>query len=185
MLCLVTLAVALRRGSPWLLRVAAASFSLASFLGVLRFSGLYPDPLFHQAFSALSGTAGFPAMALACLRPQWKVSQDGRRALALVALLGLIGIIIVLVFTLRVYLVAVTLGALLAALAGACRQRRWLELVSVLVMIGGALVFAAKQPLVPGLEPADILHLALALGWLGISQRFIANRQAVNDLSPS
>ena len=108
-------------------------------------------------------------MALACLRPQWKVSQDGRRALALVALLGLIGIIIVLVFTLRVYLVAVTLGALLAALAGACRQWRWLELVSVL----------------PGLEPADILHLALALGWLGISQRFIANRQAVNDLSPS
>jgi len=103
----------------------------------------------------------------------------------LVALLGLIGIIIVLVFTLRVYLVAVTLGALLAALAGACRQWRWLELVSVLVMIGGALVFAAKQPLVPGLEPADILHLALALGWLGISQRFIANRQAVNDLSPS
>ena len=124
-------------------------------------------------------------MALACLGPQWKVSEDGRRALALVALLGLIGIIMVLVFNLRAYLVAVTLGALLAVLTGVFRQRRWLELVSVLVMIGGALVFAAKQPLVPGVEPADILHLALALGWLGISQRFIANRQVVNDLRPS
>ena len=44
-------------------------YLLAAVLGVLRFSGLYPIPQWHQFVSMLGACAAFPLLAVAVLWP--------------------------------------------------------------------------------------------------------------------
>lgn len=67
--------------------------------------------------------------------------------------------------------------ALLSAIAVgyACwRQKLRIGALSAATMIFGLLCFAAKVSPFNTLQPADILHLALAAGWLGLNGRVIS-----------
>ncbi len=170
-LCIVTLHLAGRRqGSP-LLRISAALFSAAALLGVLRFSGIWPAQSVHTFVSMLAGVSAFPALAMAVSRASspWVLSS-GRATMAVVGL-GAIGAAIVTLSGSRHYVDFCAVSSVLAMGVAAYRQRDGICGVSALLMLAGLLCFATKTVIVPGLEPADHLHLALAAGWLGIGYR--------------
>ena len=59
-LALISLWLLTRSSLPLGLRIAAGTLGLAAVLGVLRFSGLYPIPQWHQFVSMLGACAAFP-----------------------------------------------------------------------------------------------------------------------------
>ena len=64
LLALVCVWVLTRASLPLALRMAAAILGAAAVLGVLRFSGLYPLPPWHQFASLMGASVAFPLLAV-------------------------------------------------------------------------------------------------------------------------
>ena len=76
LLALVCLWLLSRDGVPLGVRIATATLGIAAVLGVLRFSGLYPIPQWHQFVSMLGACAAFPLLAVSVLWPNAAVARQ-------------------------------------------------------------------------------------------------------------
>lgn len=162
--------MATRSAQPPLLRLSALIFSAAAFLGVLRFSGVYAEETAHKFISMLSAVGAFPALALTVLKPSApNVKRWDLAAATLIALCS-VGIVLVVVLELRAYLQFCALTATLIVAMSSLRLHQWTKAVAALVMLLGLLAFATKISAVSFLEPADLLHLALAAGWIALAR---------------
>jgi len=84
--------------------------------------------------------------------------------------LAAIGVLIVTATGSRIYLDACALLSVLG-IAYVYGSKRFIPgVLSAVLMLFGLVCFATKISLVPALQPADILHLTLALGWLGVNR---------------
>ena len=75
-LALVSLWLASRAQAPVALRLACALFAAAALLGVLRFSGIYPLPTWHQFAYMLGAMAAFPLLDVAIVWPDALVTSS-------------------------------------------------------------------------------------------------------------
>jgi hypothetical protein len=155
-----------------LFRLASALFSVAALFGALKFSGIYADEQPHRFVSMIAGVAGFPAMAISLGLSDESTLQRGR--FSILALLGLamIGALVVMGTGARMYLDAAALLCTLAVGYASWRQRHRVGMGSAALILFGLICFAAKIPSSTILQPADVLHLALAVGWLGLSSGY-------------
>jgi hypothetical protein len=161
-----------------LFRVGAALFSVAALMGALKFSGLYADEQPHRLLAMIAGVAGFPAMVISIALPEWKLIDRWGTSLLLVSIIAIAGVWIVTTTGARLYLDAVALLSPLAVGYACWRQRAPLGVVSAVVILLGLICFALKIPSETTVQPADVLHLALAAGWLGLHQQQAANPRA-------
>ncbi|MBM4217359.1 MAG: hypothetical protein FJ178_05845 [Gammaproteobacteria bacterium] len=168
----MTLVIASRSASPPLMRLSACLVSAAAWLGVLRFSGFYADSAPHMFVSMVAGVSAFPALAAALAIPKARIVTEGHLALVVVILAAVIGAAIIIASGSRLFLNLTSLSAILLIAFVSFRARNTISGVSALVMLAGSLCFATKFSPAPMLQPADILHLALAAGWLGIAARY-------------
>jgi hypothetical protein len=172
-LFVVTAYVALNSTQSPLFRVAAGLFSAAALLGVLRFSGVYAEEAPHRLISMIAGVAAFPAMAISVWFTQWRVIREWRASVFMISVLAILGALIVMSTGSRLYLDACAVLSV-SGIAYACWSQSFrLGVISAVIMLVGLLCFAAKISPVTALQPADILHLALAAGWLGLSRRLV------------
>jgi len=167
----VTLVIASRSALPPLMRLSAGLFAAAASLGVLRFSGLYADTAPHMFVSMVTGVAAFPAFAAAVAIPNAHIVTRARLALFVLILAAVIGAVVITASGSRFYLNFASLSAILLIALVSFRARDTLSGVSALVMLAGSLCFATKFSPISMLQPADILHLALAAGWWGVTAR--------------
>lgn len=165
-----TLYIALFSARNCLLRVSAALFSIAALLGALRFSGLYPEAAPHMFVSMIAGVAAFPAMAISVIFPRWRSTERLGDSLMIVGALAVLGALFVVVSGSRGYLNACALLAVVGIGFVSLRHRQWLSAMSATLILLGLLCFALKLSPIVALQPADILHLTLAAGWLGLNQ---------------
>ena len=95
---------------------------------------------------------------------QWESSS------LIVAVCAVVGILLVTGTGSRVYLNAASVLSIVCVIVACWRQRYQLGVVSAAIMLVGLILFATKQPAgFTAVQPADLLHLALAAGWLGLS----------------
>ena len=166
----VTLYVTLHSARGPLFRCAAALFSLAAMLGVLRFSGFYADENPHMIVSMIAGVAAFPALTVSVMVPDSPIARKWRVSSVFLLLLATVGVSIVIYSGSRLYLNACALLAIAGIAYVSLRARRWVDVVSAVTMLVGLLCFAVKLSPITPLQPADVLHLALAVGWLGLDR---------------
>lgn len=154
---------------PPLMRMSAAMFSAAALLGMLRFSGIYIEARPHMLMSMIAGVAAFPGLATAIVSPM--ASAVTRWRLALVSLAGaaVLGGAITILSGSRIYLNVCALGSILLIAVIAYRRRNAIQGIAALLMLGGSLSFTLNSSPVPVLQPADVLHLALAVGFSCLS----------------
>jgi hypothetical protein len=169
-LCATTFYVVLRSTHSPLFRGAAALFSIAAFLGVLRFSGLYVNEAPHMFVSMIAGVAAFPALATSVMFPQSPITRQWRGSWLLLLIIAAVGALIVMNSGSRLYLNGCALLAVAGITYVSLRQRRWIRVSSATIMLIGLLCFALKFSPTTALQPADVLHLALAAGWLGLDR---------------
>lgn len=170
-LCIVTVLIALKADRPLLFRIAAAMFSAAALLGTLRFSGLYVDPSPHMLVSMVAGVAAFPAVAAATIWPKSPVAERWMPAVSLLVVLAIVGASITLSSGSRVYVNLCALVSVSSIGFFATKRREWLYLVSATILLFGLASFATGTAFFSFLQPADILHVALTVGLLGLSIR--------------
>ncbi|MBM4199196.1 MAG: hypothetical protein FJ198_05825 [Gammaproteobacteria bacterium] len=168
----MTLFIASRMALPPLVRLSAGLVSAAAGLGVLRFSGLYADTAPHMFVSMLAGVSAFPALAAAVVKPGARVVAEGRLALVVVIFAAVTGATIITASGSRLYLNLTSLSAILLIAFASFRTRDTISGLSALVMLAGSLCFAMQFSPTLILQPADVLHLALAAGWWGIAARY-------------
>ncbi len=168
----MTLVLASQSALPPLMRLSAALVSAAAWLGVLRFSGLYADTAPHMFVSMVAGVAAFPALAAAIATPKARIVTEWRLALVVVIFAAVIGAAIITASGSRLYLNLTSLSAILLIAFVSFRARNTISGVSALVMLAGSLCFATTFSPTPMLQPADVLHLALAAGWWGVAARY-------------
>ena len=168
----MTLVIASRSALPPLMRLSACLVSAAAWLGVLRFSGFYADPAPHMFVSMVAGVSAFPARAAAVVIPKACIVTEQRLALVVVILAAVTGAAIIIASGSRLYLNLTSLSAILLIAFVSFRARNTISGVSALVMLVGSLCFATKFSPTPMLQPADVLHLAMAAGWWGIAARY-------------
>jgi len=161
-----TLYVALFSTKAPVFRAAAALFSLAALLGVLRFSGLYPEEALHKFASMIVGVAAFPSMAISLMYPRWRVIGKWSSSLVMLLTLAIIGTLDVTTSESRIYLDVCALLSVAGVAYASLRTRCWRRVLSAAIKLVGLMCFALKIPLGALLQPADVLHLALAAGWL-------------------
>jgi len=163
-LCGAAVAIAANRAITPLFRLAATSFALASAFGVLRFSGVYPELFPHTTFSMLTAVMGFPALALAIALPASALNRSWRSAAAVAIGLALAGTVLVETFGFRIYRDGCAVLGTLVVLAVMLRGRALPGMIGSMTMLTGLACFALKIPATPLIQPADVLHLALAAG---------------------
>ena len=168
MLCAATCYVALRSTHGPLFRSAAALFSIAAFLGVLRFSEIHSAEAPHTFVSMIAGVAAFPALVTSVMFPDSSIARQWRVSWLFLLLVAAAGVLIVMTSGSRLYLNACALLAVAGVIYVSLRDRRWTRVSSAAIMLIGLLCFALKFSPTTALQPADILHLALAAGWLGL-----------------
>lgn len=144
-------------------------FAVAAFIGALKFFGGDVNDQVHKLFSLLAGVAGFPAMAISIAWWVKKTTRGWSSSVLILAVFTLIGVSIVIITGSRVYLNMIALLSTLAVGLFCWRQHHYRGVVSATVMLLGLVCFATKLPALSLLQPADFLHLALAVGWLGLS----------------
>jgi len=167
-LALVCLWLLTRASLPLGLRIAAGTLGVAAVLGVLRFSGLYPIPQWHQFVSMLGACAAFPLLAVAVLWPNAAVARQLKFAAIFFIILAVIGVLAVGVAQKRVVVDALTVISVVAMLFSLARGGRWPTALTTALMLAGLLLFAAKAAVVPALVPGDLLHIGMAIGLLGL-----------------
>ena len=167
-LALVCLWLLSRASLPLGLRIAAGTLGFAAVLGVLRFSGLYPIPQWHQFVSMLGACAAFPLLAVAVLWPDAGVTRQLKFASIFFIVMAAFGVLAVVVAQKRVVVDALTVISVVAILISLVRGGRWGTALTTALMLAGLLLFAAKANLVPALVPGDLLHIGMAIGLLGL-----------------
>ncbi len=167
-LCLVSLWLASRAQAPVALRLASALFATAAVLGVLRFSGVYPLPTWHQFASMLGAMAAFPLLAVALVWPDALVTRSTRFAWIFMCVMAVLGVLIVGAGQKRVVADGLAVLSVIAIVVTLARAGLWRGALAGALMLAGLVLFAAKVA-VPGvLVPGDLLHIGMALGLLGL-----------------
>jgi len=167
-LALVCVWLLTRAKLPLGVRIAAGTLGIAAVLGVLRFSGLYPIPQWHQFVSMLGACAAFPLLAVAVLWPDAAVARQLKFAAIFFIILAVIGVLTVGVAQKRVVVDALTVISVVAMVISLARNGRWPTAITTTLMLAGLLLFAAKATVVPALVPGDLLHIGMAIGLLGL-----------------
>jgi hypothetical protein len=167
-LALVSLWLASRTQAPVALRLACALFATAAVLGVLRFSGLYPIPSWHQFASMLGAVAAFPLLAVAIVWPDALVTRSTRFAWIFMCVMAVLGVIVVSAGQKRVVADALALVSAVAILITLLRHRQWRGALASALMLLGLALFARKVGVGDVLVPGDLLHIGMALGLLGL-----------------
>jgi len=168
LLALVCLWLLSRVSLPLGVRIAAGTLGIAAVLGVLRFSGLYPIPQWHQFVSMLGACAAFPLLAVAVLWPDAAVARQLKFASIFFIILAALGVLAVGVAQKRVVVDALTVISVVAMLFSLARGGRWPTALTTALMLAGLLLFAVKAAVVPTLVPGDLLHIGMAIGLLGL-----------------
>jgi len=137
-------------------------------LGVLRFSGLYPIPQWHQFVSMLGACAAFPLLAVAVLWPDAAVARQLKFASIFFIGMAVFGVLAVGVAQKRVVVDALTVLSVVTMVISLARGRRWPTALTTVMMLTGLLLFAAKANVMPALVPGDLLHIGMAVGLLGL-----------------
>ena len=167
-LAMVCLWLLTRASLPLGVHIAAGTLGIAAVLGVLRFSGLYPIPQWHQFVSMLGACAAFPLLAVAVLWPDAAVARQLKFAAIFFIILAVIGVLAVGVAQKRVVVDALTVISVVAMMISLARGGRWATAISTALMLAGLLLFAAKAAIVPALVPGDLLHIGMAIGLFGL-----------------
>jgi hypothetical protein len=167
-LALICLWLLTRASLPIGLRIAAGTLGLAAVLGVLRFSGLYPIPQWHQFVSMLGACAAFPLLAVAVLWPDAAATRQLKFASIFFIGMAVLGVLAVGVAQKRVLVDALTVISVVAMLISLARGGRWSTTLTTALMLAGLLLFASKATVVPGLVPGDLLHIGMAIGLFGL-----------------
>jgi hypothetical protein len=167
-LALICLWLLTRASLPIGVRIAAGTLGLAAVLGVLRFSGLYPIPQWHQFVSMLGACAAFPLLALAVLWPDAAATRQLKFASIFFIGMAVLGVLAVGVAQKRVLVDALTVISVVAMLISLARGGRWSTTLTTALMLAGLLLFASKATVVPGLVPGDLLHIGMAIGLFGL-----------------
>ena len=168
LLALVCLWLLTRASLPLGVRIAAGTLGAAAVLGVLRFSGLYPIPQWHQFVSMLGACAAFPLLAVAVLWPDAAVARQLKFAAIFFIGMAVLGMLAVGVAQKRVVVDALTVISVVAMVISLARGGRWPTALTTALMLAGLLLFAAKATVVPALVPGDLLHIGVAIGLLGL-----------------
>jgi hypothetical protein len=168
LLALVCLWLLSRDGVPLGVRIATATLGIAAVLGVLRFSGLYPIPQWHQFVSMLGACAAFPLLAVSVLWPNAAVARQLKFAAIFFIGMAALGLLAVGVAQKRVVVDVLTVISVVAMLFSLARGGRWPTALTTALMLAGLLLFAAKAAVVPALVPGDLLHIGIAIGLLGL-----------------
>ena len=167
-LCLVSLWLASRTQNPVALRLACALFSAAALLGVLRFSGIYPLPTWHQFASMLGAMAAFPLLAVAIVWPDALVTRSTRFAWIFMCFMAVLGVLIVGAGQKRVVADGLAVLSVIAIVLTLARASLWRGALAGALMLAGLVLFAAKVSVAGVLVPGDLLHIGMALGLLGL-----------------
>jgi uncharacterized membrane protein YfbV (UPF0208 family) len=167
-LCLVSLWLASRAQAPVALRLACALFAAAALLGVLRFSGIYPLPTWHQFASMLGAMAAFPLLAVAIVWPDTLVTRNTRFAWIFMCAMAVLGLLIVGAGQKRVVADGLAVLSVIAIVVTLARAGLWRGALSGALMLAGLVLFAAKVSVAGVLVPGDLLHIGMALGLLGL-----------------
>ena len=167
-LCLVTLWLVSRTQAPVALRLACALFAAAALLGVLRFSGVYPIPAWHQFASMLGAVAAFPLLAVAIVWPDALVTRSTRFAWIFMCVMAVLGVLIVGAGQKRLVADGLALVSVIAMVVTLARAGLWRGALSGALMLAGLVLFAAKVAVGGVLVPGDLLHIGMALGLLGL-----------------
>ncbi len=167
-LALICLWLLTRASLPIGVRIAAGTLGLAAMLGVLRFSGLYPIPQWHQFVSMLGACAAFPLLAVAVLWPDAAATRQLKFASIFFIGMAVLGVLAVGVAQKRVLVDALTVISVVAMLISLARGGRWPTALTTALMLAGLLLFASKATVVPGLVPGDLLHIGMAIGLFGL-----------------
>jgi hypothetical protein len=139
-------------------------------VGALKFFGFYVNDPLHRFVSLIAGVAGFPALAISMVMTERRAISQWRSSFLIVAVCAVVGILLVMGTGSRAYLNAASVLSIVCVIVACWRQRYQLGVVSAAIMLIGLTLFATKQTVsVTVVQPADLLHLALAAGWLGLS----------------
>lgn len=162
-LLIAAIAIVMKPSASTGIRLSAAVFAAAAFLGVLRFSTLLSLPEMHSFFSGLGASAAYPLLAAAFLWPDSAVAHSWRFASIFLIIAGAFGLIAsALDFSLW--------GNFLAIAAVVALQLRSLKDKDIIAAAGSSsllaalLLFSSQFSLHPALQPGDFLHLFMALG---------------------
>ena len=167
-LCLISLWLASRAQAPVALRLACALFATAALLGVLRFSGIYPLPTWHQFASMLGAMAAFPLLAVAVVWPDALVTRSTRFAWIFMCAMAVLGVLIVGAGQKRVVADGLAVLSVVAIVVTLARAGLWRGALAGALMLAGLVLFAAKVSVAGVLVPGDLLHIGMALGLLGL-----------------
>ncbi|NDH51107.1 MAG: hypothetical protein EBY24_03805 [Betaproteobacteria bacterium] len=170
LLAAVALWIGFNRQLPVALRLAGAIFSAAAVLGVLRFSGVYPLPTWHQFASMLAAVCAFPLLAVAVVFPDALATRTTRFAWIFMCLMAVLGVLVVAAGQKRLLADALALVSVLAMLLTLARLGHWSGAAGVALMLLGLLAFALKPPLAEVLQPGDWLHIGMAAGLLQLAR---------------
>ena len=169
-LLIATVAIVMKPSGSTGLRLSAAVFAAAAFLGVLRFSTLLPLPGMHSFFSGLGASAAYPLLATAFLWPRSAVAQSWRFASIFLIIAGAFGLVAsALDFSLWANLLAV--AAVVALQIRSIKDRDIIAAVGSSSLLTALLLFSSQFSLPPVLQPGDFLHLLMALGLTLIATR--------------
>lgn len=163
LLLIATLAIIMKPSASTGIRLSAAVFAAAAFLGVLRFSTLLPLPGMHSFFSGLGASAAYPLLAAAFLWPDSAVAQSWRFASIFLIIAGAFGLVAsALEFNLWGNFLAIV--AVVALLCRSIKDKDVMAAMGSGSLLAALLLFSSQFSLPPVLQPGDFLHLFMALG---------------------
>ena len=182
LLLIATLAIIMKPSASTGIRLSAAVFAAAAFLGVLRFSTLLPLPGMHSFFSGLGASAAYPLLAAAFLWPDSAVAQSWRFASIFLIIAGAFGLVAsALEFNLWGNFLAIV-----AVVALLCRSIKDKDVIAAMgsgSLLAALLLFSSQFSLPPVLQPGDFLHLFMALGLTLMATRSLRFPQQPTALS--
>ncbi len=162
-LLIATLAIIMKPSASTGIRLSAAVFAAAAFLGVLRFSTLLPLPGMHSFFSGLGASAAYPLLTAAFLWPDSAVAQSWRFASIFLIIAGAFGLVAsALEFNLWGNFLAIV--AVVALLCRSIKDKDVMAAMGSGSLLAALLLFSSQFSLPPVLQPGDFLHLFMALG---------------------
>ncbi len=181
-LLIATLAIIMKPSASTGIRLSAAVFAAAAFLGVLRFSTLLPLPGMHSFFSGLGASAAYPLLAAAFLWPDSAVAQSWRFASIFLIIAGAFGLVAsALEFNLWGNFLAIV--AVVALLCRSIKDKDVMAAMGSGSLLAALLLFSSQFSLPPVLQPGDFLHLFMALGLTLMATRSLRFPQQPTALS--
>ena len=181
-LLIAAIAIVMKSSASTGIRLSAAVFAAAAFLGVLRFSTLLPLPGMHSFFSGLGASAAYPLLAAAFLWPDSAVAQSWRFASIFLIIAGAFGLVAsALEFNLWGNFLAIV--AVVALLCRSIKDKDVMAAMGSGSLLAALLLFSSQFSLPPVLQPGDFLHLFMALGLTLMATRSLRFPQQPTALS--